>query len=118
MEVYSNKISFLTWKESIISLLLCLLLCSHSAAYAFNGAHWEANKIRKEKSLPVYLELLGDHPFTATLMEGMGASYLVLEDYDNSIKYIREALRMRKQFLGDHQETARSYHDLGKVIIF
>lgn len=86
------------------------------AAYAFNGAHWEANKIRKEKSLPVYLELLGDHPFTATLMEGMGASYLALEDYDNSIKYIREALRMRKQFLGDHQETARSYHDLGKVL--
>lgn len=65
----------------------------------------------------MYLDLLGDHPFTATLMEDMGASYLELGDYDNSIKFIREALRMRKQSLGDHQETARSYHDLGMVRI-
>ncbi|XP_074630959.1 uncharacterized protein LOC141889538 [Acropora palmata] len=86
------------------------------AAYAFNDAHKEANEIRKEKSLPVYLDLLGDHPFTATLMEDMGASYLELGDYDNSIKFIREALRMRKQSLGDHQETARSYHDLGMAL--
>jgi len=86
------------------------------AAHAFNGAHSEANKVREENSLPVYLELLGDHPFTATLMEGMGASYQALGDYDSAIKSIREALRMRKQSLGDHQETARSFHDLGKVL--
>ena len=65
----------------------------------------------------MYLELLGDHPYTATLMEDMGASYQALEDYESSIKYIRESLRMRKQSLGDHQETARSYYDLGKVTI-
>ena len=87
------------------------------AAYAFNGAHREANKIREENSLPVYLELLGDHPFTATLLEGMGASYQALGDYVSAIKFINDALRMRKQSLGDHQETARSYHDLGKVTI-
>ena len=73
--------------------------------------------MREEKSLPVYLELLGDHPFTATLMEDMGASYQALGDYSRAVSLIREALRMRKQALGDHQETARSFHDLGKVSV-
>lgn len=86
------------------------------AAYAFNEAHSEANKVREENSLPVYLELLGDHPYTATLMEDMGASYQALGDYERAICLIRESLRMRKQSLGDHQETARSFHDLGQVL--
>ena len=73
--------------------------------------------MREEKSLPVYLELLGDHPFTATLMEDMGASYQALGDYSRAVSLIREALRIRKQALGDHQETARSFHDLGKVSV-
>ena len=63
----------------------------------------------------MYLELLGDHPFTATLMDDMGMSYQALGDYDSAIKFLRDALRMRKNSLGDHQETARSFHGLGKV---
>ena len=47
----------------------------------------------------------------------MGASYQALGDYERAIWLIREALRMRKQSLGDHQETARSFHDLGQVSI-
>ncbi|KAL9986677.1 hypothetical protein ACROYT_G000851 [Oculina patagonica] len=86
------------------------------AAYAFNEAHHEANRVREECSLPVYLELLGDHPFTATLMDDMGMSYQALGDYKNAIKFLREALRMRKHSLGDHQETARSFHGLGKAL--
>lgn len=86
------------------------------AAYAFNEAHQEANKYRAESSLPVYLELLGDHPFTATLMDDMGMSYQALGDYDSAIKFLHDALRMRKNSLGDHQETARSFHGLGKAL--
>ena len=93
----------------------CVLLFHFPAAYAFNEAHQEANKYRAEYSLPVYLELLGDHPFTATLMDDMGMSYQALGDYDSAIKFLRDALRMRKNSLGDHQETARSFHGLGKV---
>ena len=93
------------------SIFLHLLL----ASYAFNDAHQEANKFREEYSLPVYLELLGDHPFTATLMDDMGISYQALGNYESAIKFLREALRMRNQSLGDHQETARSFHGLGKV---
>ena len=101
---------------SLKQLTFCALILSHyTAAYAFNEAHQEANKYRAEYSLPVYLELLGDHPFTATLMDDMGMSYQALGDYENAIKFLRDALRMRKNSLGDHQETARSFHGLGKV---
>lgn len=85
------------------------------AAYAFNDAHQEANKFREQYSLPVYLELLGDHPFTATLMDDMGISYQALGNYESAIKFLREALHIRNHSLGDHQETARSFHGLGKV---
>lgn len=47
----------------------------------------------------------------------MGTSYLALKDYANALKYVKMALNMRKSLLGDHQETARSYHDLGKVLV-
>lgn len=93
------------------------VLFLYLAAYAFNEAHHDANKFREEYSLPVYLELLGDHPFTATLMDDMGISYQALGDYESAIKFLRDALRMRKHSLGDHQETARSFHGLGKVHI-
>ena len=42
-------------------------------------------------------------------------SYQALGDYESAIKFLRDALRMRKNSLGDHQETARSFHGLGKV---
>ena len=93
-----------------------LNLLSLPVAYAFNDDHQTANKLREEKALPVYLELLGDHPFTATLMDDAGTSYQSLGDYDNAVKYIGDALSMRVRALGDHQETARSWHDLGKAL--
>lgn len=86
------------------------------AAYSFNSEHEKANEIRLEQSLPVYEQLLGGHPYTATLLDDMGTSYLAMKDYRNALKYVRMALHMRESSLGDHQDTARSYHDLGKVL--
>ena len=88
------------------------------AAYAFCGDHQEANKIREEYSLPVYLEFLGDHPFTATLMDDLGTSYQALENYGSAIEFLRKALHIRKHSLGNHQVTARSFYDFGKVNIY
>ena len=65
----------------------------------------------------MYQELLGYHPFTATLMDDLGTSYQELGNYENAIKFLREALHIRKHSLGNHQVTARSFHDLGKVNI-
>ena len=63
--------------------------------------------------LPVYKKNLGDHPFTATTLNWIGNSYHALGDYDNAIKYTNQSLEIRNQLLGPHQETARSFQDLG-----
>ena len=63
----------------------------------------------------MYLEFLGDHPFTATLMDDLGTSYQALENYGSAIKFLRKALHIRKHSLGNHQVTARSFYDFGKV---
>ena len=87
-----------------------------AVAYSFNDDHVTANKFREEHVLPVYQALLGDHAYTATLLDDAGMSYQALGDYDNAIKYLKDALSMRIRALGDHQETARSWHDLGKAL--
>ena len=63
--------------------------------------------------LPVYEKNLGDHPFMATTFNWIGNSYKALGDYDNAINYTNQSLQIRDQLLGHHQETARSFHDLG-----
>lgn len=63
--------------------------------------------------LPVYKSILGDHPFLATTLNWIGFSYQALGDYDNAIKFTRQALEIRKLLLGHHKETARSLYDLG-----
>jgi tetratricopeptide (TPR) repeat protein len=49
-------------------------------------------------------------------MDDMGLSCMALSDFHSANTYIKEALRMRVKALGDHQETARSYHDYGTVL--
>ena len=66
----------------------------------------------------MYLEFLGDHPFTATLMDDLGTSYQALENYGSAIKFLRKALHIRKHSLGNHQVTVRSFYDFGKVNIY
>ena len=66
----------------------------------------------------MYLEFLGDHPFTATLMGDLGTSYQALENYGSAIEFLRKALHIRKHSLGNHQVTARSFYDFGKVNIY
>ena len=63
--------------------------------------------------LPEYQKLLGEHPYTAIALNSISNYYQAIGDYDNAIKYTTQALKMRKCLLGDHQETARSYYDLG-----
>ncbi|XP_031574990.1 uncharacterized protein LOC116308656 [Actinia tenebrosa] len=87
-----------------------------AASYSFHKQHHTANRLRVEKVLPVYKQHLGDHAYTATLMDDMGMSCMALSNYDCANTYIKEAVRMRVKALGDHQETARSYHDYGTVL--
>ena len=75
--------------------------------------HMLAIHTRLSHVLPVYEENLGDHPFTATTLNWIGNSYHALGDYDNAIKYISKSVEIRRQLLGNHQETAKSLYDLG-----
>ena len=51
-------------------------------------------------------------------MDDLGTSYQALENYGSAIEFLRKALHIRKHSLGNHQVTARSFYDFGKVNIY
>ena len=75
-----------------------------------------AIETRRLSVLPDYESILGDHPFVATTLSWIANSYHALGDYDNAIKFTQRALEIRERLLGDHQETARSFYDLGVAL--
>ena len=79
--------------------------------------HLAAIETRHTFVLPLYESILGkDHPFVATTLSWIGKSFQELGEYDNAIKYATRALDIRETLLGRHQETARSYYDLGVAL--
>ena len=74
----------------------------------------------------MFKDELGDHPWTASLLRYIAASYRCLansESADSGIAdeaemYSKEALEVRFRLLGEHQDTARSYVDLSDILIF
>ena len=94
-------------------------------AHRASGDHEKAIDIWKTETLPVYKDVLGDHPWTASLLRYIAGSYRCLansESADSGMAdvaemYSREALEMRFRLLGEHQDTARSYVDLSDVLI-
>ena len=78
--------------------------------------HLAAIETRRLFVLPDFENILGDHPFVATTLSWIANSYQALGDYDNAIKFTRRALEIREQQLGHHQETARSFYDLGVAL--
>ena len=110
-----------------LTLSFFLLLDAHSAS----GDHKQAIRIWQTETLPVYYDELGDHPWTASILLYIGSSYrclVISESADSGIadladladvaeKYIREALELRINLLGEHQDTAQSHVDLSDVLI-
>lgn len=84
-------------------------------ALSLEGDHQEAIDIRERRTLPIYRERLGDHPFTATILNNLSNNFFTLGQYDNAKQYSDEALRMRLELLKDHRDTAKSLFDLGMV---
>ena len=77
--------------------------------------HLEAITVRETRTLPIYREQLGDHPFTATILNNLSNNHYALGQYVEAKDYSDEALRMRKELLQDHRDTAKSLFDLGMV---
>ena len=68
----------------------------------------------------MYKDVLGDHPWTASILRYIAGSYRCLAQSksadsgtaDQAERYSREALELRIKLLGEHQDTARSHVDL------
>ena len=84
-------------------------------ALSLEGNHHQAVKLREEQVLPIYRERLGDHPFTATILNNLSNNFHALEEFDNAQQYAEGALKIRRELLNDHMDTAKSLFDLGMV---
>lgn len=64
-----------------------------------------------------YQEILGIHPFTATLLQYIGDAYHRQHLYQQALEKKKQSLEMRKHLLTEyHQDTARSYSSLAKTL--
>ena len=76
----------------------------------------EAVKFRTQETLPIYREKLGDHPFTATILNNLSKNYRALEEFECAKKCSEEALKIRRYFLREHMETALSLFEVAMVL--
>ena len=88
-------------------------ICYLSAldAYRKGDDHHKAIEIWEEKTLAVYQDTLGEHPWTATILTLIAGSCKALagEKIDRAVEISREALVLRENLLGVHRDTARSH---------
>ena len=99
------------WMKQIFSFLIL-----HAVVFSLLNSHEEALKLR-ETALATYAEQLGEHPFLGTIYNYLGNDCMALGNADRAVECFTEALRIRRTLLGDfHQETARTWHDLGMAL--
>ena len=72
--------------------------------------------IRESEVMPIYRERLGDHPFTATILNNMSNNHRDLGEFEAAEKYAEQALRIRRELLADHRDTIKSLFDLGMAL--
>ena len=82
---------------------------------SLKGNHEQAIKVREEQTLPIYEKTLGDHPFTATILNSLSNNYYALGKYNVAEQYSKKALKIRLELLKDHRDTAKSLFDLAMV---
>ena len=85
-------------------------------ALSLENHHRQAATIRKEEVLPIYKKRLGDHPFTATILNHLSNDHHDLREMEAAERYVSKALKIRRELLGVHRDTAKSLFDLGMVL--
>ena len=94
-------------------LALALFFFFLSVVQSCLNNHEEALRLR-ELALSSYIDQLDDHPFTGTFYNYLGNDCLALGNFDKAVEYFSKAKNIRKTVLGFyHQETSRTFHDLG-----
>ena len=96
-------------------LILNEILILFSVALSLGAEHRQAIKVREQQTLPIYREKLGDHPFTATILNNLSNNYYALEEFGNAKRNSDEALKIRRELLKDHLDTAKSLFDLAMI---
>ena len=84
-------------------------------ALSFENQHREAVNIRQNKVMPIYRDRLGDHPFTATILNGLSNNYRDLGEFEAAEEYAKQALDIRCELLADHRDTTKSLFDFGML---
>ena len=84
-------------------------------ALSLEEDHSQAIEIREEKTLPIYKEKLGEHPFTATIYNNLSNNVCALGEFDQAKIYSEIALEILRKLLNEHMDTAKSLFDLGMV---
>ena len=104
--------------------MLSLLTCDFSIdSYRHCREYHTAVQIWQTETLPTYKEHLGDHPWTASILQHIAFAFMALakEDptnyADQAETCTKEALELRQRLLGVHQDTARSHVHLSFVYI-
>ena len=76
----------------------------------------KAVQCRTHKTLEIYRVELGDHPFTATILNNLSKNYRSLGMFEDAKKCSEEGLKIRREFLGEHMETALSLYEVALVL--
>ena len=99
------------------------MLSLESAHYQRQGRQERANALlqnaveyRKRKTLQIYRVKLGDHPFTATILNNLSKNYRALGKFQDAQRCSQEGLKIRSEFLGEHMETALSLYEVALVL--
>ena len=85
-------------------------------ALSLENHHRQAVTIREEEVLPIYKKRLGDHPFTATILNHLSNNHRHLREVEAAERYVREALEIRLNLLDVHIDTCKSLFDLAMVL--
>ena len=85
-------------------------------ALSFENDHREAVNIRKNQVMPIYRERLGDHPFTATILNNLSNNFRDMGEFEAAEEYAKQALHIRLELLADHRDTIKSLFDLGVAL--
>jgi tetratricopeptide (TPR) repeat protein len=65
--------------------------------------------------LPSYKKHLGDHPWVASIQSLISKNYEEQGTIDEAVYYAKMGLGIREELLESHQDTAKSYFNLGQL---
>ncbi|XP_074633020.1 uncharacterized protein LOC141891883 [Acropora palmata] len=102
--------------ENVCHVMLVATYNDMAVALSFENHHREAVNIRRNQVMPIYRERLGDHPFTATILNNMSNNHRDLGEFRAAEQYAKQALDIRRKLLADHRDTIKSLFDLGMAL--